>query len=181
MANTLKPHRYSACKLQPGCINPLRLPSDIFLMTLRWSLWLLILHLLIYQSTAPHTNSRRKNWKTVVRQQRHRKEAKVNQVIDVLHDKGTDGIEAQENYYSLGWAKWSEWSSCSKSCSNEGVQYQLRRCLDTYCSGPPARHRLCRTEDCPQNSSQCKVMQKSNVHCEQALYGALPERWTHLS
>uniref|UniRef100_A0A0K0F0B1 Uncharacterized protein n=1 Tax=Strongyloides venezuelensis TaxID=75913 RepID=A0A0K0F0B1_STRVS len=44
--------------------------------------------------------------------------------------------------FSSGWAKWSDFSSCSTECGT-GLQYQLRRCLDIHCSGPNKRYRLC--------------------------------------
>ncbi|KAI3413968.1 hypothetical protein GPALN_011438 [Globodera pallida] len=52
---------------------------------------------------------------------------------------------------ALGWAQWSEWSACTRKCGGEGVQFQLRRCLDMYCSGPSARHRICGEKKCPPN------------------------------
>uniref|UniRef100_A0A914GW47 Serine racemase n=1 Tax=Globodera rostochiensis TaxID=31243 RepID=A0A914GW47_GLORO len=52
---------------------------------------------------------------------------------------------------ALGWAQWSEWSACTRKCGGEGVQFQLRRCLDMYCSGPSARHRICGKKKCPPN------------------------------
>uniref|UniRef100_A0AC35G1V5 Uncharacterized protein n=1 Tax=Panagrolaimus sp. PS1159 TaxID=55785 RepID=A0AC35G1V5_9BILA len=59
--------------------------------------------------------------------------------------------KSEESDYLLGFASWSKWSHCSKSCGN-GIQYQLRRCLDVRCSGISSRHRLCNTEVCPNGS-----------------------------
>uniref|UniRef100_A0A0N4ZKU1 Ig-like domain-containing protein n=1 Tax=Parastrongyloides trichosuri TaxID=131310 RepID=A0A0N4ZKU1_PARTI len=43
---------------------------------------------------------------------------------------------------STGWARWSDFSTCSSECG-PGIQYQMRRCLDIYCSGSNKRFRSC--------------------------------------
>ena len=70
---------------------------------------------ILLQNIAPRTNNLRKNriFNKAFRQSRPRKEVAVsseNKAI-AIEDNGED------NFYSLGWAKWSEWSSCSKSVS----------------------------------------------------------------
>ncbi|CAD6184832.1 unnamed protein product [Caenorhabditis auriculariae] len=47
----------------------------------------------------------------------------------------------------LGWAGWSPWTPCSKTCGG-GVSQQLRRCLDTKCSGHAVRYRVCALKEC---------------------------------
>uniref|UniRef100_A0A914CBC2 ADAMTS/ADAMTS-like cysteine-rich domain-containing protein n=1 Tax=Acrobeloides nanus TaxID=290746 RepID=A0A914CBC2_9BILA len=86
-----------------------------------------------------------------------------------------DEIEEQ----ILGWAKWSQWSACSKTCGGGGIQFQLRRCLDVRCSGPSKRHRLCEIQECPYGS-------RTDVEIECSLRDTvfsgnnLPERWIPL-
>uniref|UniRef100_A0A1I7W7J3 ADAM_CR_2 domain-containing protein n=1 Tax=Heterorhabditis bacteriophora TaxID=37862 RepID=A0A1I7W7J3_HETBA len=48
---------------------------------------------------------------------------------------------------TLGWAGWSPWTSCSKTCGG-GVSQQLRRCLDVKCSGFSIRFRVCNLMEC---------------------------------
>ncbi|KAL3094865.1 hypothetical protein niasHS_006160 [Heterodera schachtii] len=57
------------------------------------------------------------------------------------------------HHAALGWSQWSEWSACTRKCGGEGMQFQLRRCLDMYCSGPSSRHRICAKKSCPPNGS----------------------------
>uniref|UniRef100_A0AAF5CYM2 EGF-like domain-containing protein n=1 Tax=Strongyloides stercoralis TaxID=6248 RepID=A0AAF5CYM2_STRER len=58
--------------------------------------------------------------------------------------------------FSYGWAKWSDFSSCSTECG-PGLQYQLRRCLDIHCSGSHKRYRLCNENDQEKN---CRSREK---------------------
>ncbi|CAB3407863.1 unnamed protein product [Caenorhabditis bovis] len=52
---------------------------------------------------------------------------------------------------SIGWATWSPWSQCSKTCGG-GVSKQLRRCLTAKCSGEAVRYRVCGQKDCESKS-----------------------------
>ncbi|KAI1712788.1 thrombospondin type 1 domain-containing protein [Ditylenchus destructor] len=63
-------------------------------------------------------------------------------------------------------------------CGEDGIQFQLRRCLDMYCSGPPSRHRLCPDKPCPNDR-----VHQSDAQIECALrnrppFGFLPDKWT---
>ncbi|XP_059474386.1 protein madd-4 isoform X2 [Neocloeon triangulifer] len=50
-----------------------------------------------------------------------------------------------------GWAAWSEWSTCSRTCDG-GASYQLRRCTaPPGCRGEPVRYRICNMQPCSDN------------------------------
>ncbi|XP_014473805.1 PREDICTED: A disintegrin and metalloproteinase with thrombospondin motifs 7-like [Dinoponera quadriceps] len=57
-----------------------------------------------------------------------------------------------------GWADWSSWSRCSRTCGS-GVAYAVRRCNrpppsggGSYCVGDRKRHRICATDPCDLNA-----------------------------
>ncbi|VDN03090.1 unnamed protein product [Thelazia callipaeda] len=60
------------------------------------------------------------------------------------------GIDEEFNLKTTlpqGWAKWSDWGSCSASCGG-GISSQMRRCLDVRCAGVNHRERICNMEQC---------------------------------
>ncbi|KAI1722523.1 immunoglobulin domain-containing protein [Ditylenchus destructor] len=102
---------------------------------------------------------------------RHRMRKETDLIQSVVED-------IPSSYYSLGWAKWSEWSSCSKSCGDDGIQFQLRRCLDMYCSGPPSRHRVCPEKPCPNDQAHQNDAQIECALRNRPPFGFLPDKWT---
>ncbi|XP_053720899.1 A disintegrin and metalloproteinase with thrombospondin motifs 7 [Synchiropus splendidus] len=80
-----------------------------------------------------------------------------------IHPKSVNG----------GWATWSEWSSCSRSCGS-GVQSAQRDCDNPvpkyrgrYCLGERQRYRICNTAPCTSEVSTFR-----DVQCSQ--YDGLP-------
>ncbi|KAL3097571.1 hypothetical protein niasHT_023371 [Heterodera trifolii] len=69
------------------------------------------------------------------------------------------------HHAALGWSQWSEWSACTRKCGGEGMQFQLRRCLDMYCSGPSSRHRICAEKSCPPNDRSFSTHSAVAIEC----------------
>ncbi|XP_066139353.1 protein madd-4 isoform X1 [Euwallacea fornicatus] len=47
-----------------------------------------------------------------------------------------------------GWAPWSQWSACSRSCDG-GISHQLRTCKGGPCRGSHVRYQICNMQPCP--------------------------------
>ncbi|XP_028999405.1 A disintegrin and metalloproteinase with thrombospondin motifs 7 isoform X2 [Betta splendens] len=66
-----------------------------------------------------------------------------------------------------GWASWSEWSTCSRTCGG-GIESARRECdspvprfRGKYCLGERQRHRTCRTAPCPHQRPSFRDLQCS--------------------
>uniref|UniRef100_A0A8C7ZY75 ADAM metallopeptidase with thrombospondin type 1 motif 7 n=1 Tax=Oryzias sinensis TaxID=183150 RepID=A0A8C7ZY75_9TELE len=69
-----------------------------------------------------------------------------------------------------GWAPWSEWSACTRTCG-AGVQSAERECDNPvpkhrgkYCLGERRRHRICNSAPCPQGVPTFRNMQCSHFN-----------------
>ncbi|KAM3877419.1 A disintegrin and metalloproteinase with thrombospondin motifs 7 [Diretmus argenteus] len=69
-----------------------------------------------------------------------------------------------------GWALWSEWSACSRTCG-AGVQNAHRDCVNPvpkyggkYCLGKRRRYRICNSSPCPQDQPSFRDMQCSHFN-----------------
>lgn len=81
-----------------------------------------------------------------------------------VHDlRPSSNVEKRTNASSDiledGWAQWSQWSICSRSCDG-GVTTQLRKCdRKTGCKGASVKYRICNMQPCPDvvdfRATQC--------------------------
>ncbi|XP_037550345.1 A disintegrin and metalloproteinase with thrombospondin motifs 7 [Nematolebias whitei] len=69
-----------------------------------------------------------------------------------------------------GWASWSEWSACSRTCG-AGVQTARRDCDNPtpkhrgkYCLGERQKHRICNTTPCPHGEPSFRNVQCSHFN-----------------
>uniref|UniRef100_A0A7N8Y593 A disintegrin and metalloproteinase with thrombospondin motifs 7-like n=1 Tax=Mastacembelus armatus TaxID=205130 RepID=A0A7N8Y593_9TELE len=69
-----------------------------------------------------------------------------------------------------GWASWSEWSACSRTCG-AGVQSAQRECDNPvpkyrgkYCLGERQRYRICNTTPCPRDLPMFRDVQCSHFN-----------------
>uniref|UniRef100_A0A3B3D8D8 ADAM metallopeptidase with thrombospondin type 1 motif 7 n=1 Tax=Oryzias melastigma TaxID=30732 RepID=A0A3B3D8D8_ORYME len=69
-----------------------------------------------------------------------------------------------------GWASWSEWSACTRTCG-AGVQSAGRECDNPvpkhrgkYCLGERRRHKICNAAPCPQGVPTFRDMQCSHFN-----------------
>lgn len=64
---------------------------------------------------------------------------------------GVVGVSARGT--SIGtsdqWSRWSDWSTCSRSCDG-GIMQQIRRCRGNNCRGENVRFRICNMQACPE-------------------------------
>ncbi|KAL1007674.1 hypothetical protein UPYG_G00090020 [Umbra pygmaea] len=69
-----------------------------------------------------------------------------------------------------GWAAWSEWSACSRSCG-AGVQNAQRDCINPvpkyggkYCVGERRRYKICNSNPCPPDQPSFRHIQCSHFN-----------------
>ncbi|NWI30315.1 ATS7 metalloproteinase, partial [Sula dactylatra] len=81
-----------------------------------------------------------------------------------------------------GWASWSSWAACSRSCG-AGVQSAERQCSSPtpkyggrYCLGERKRFRICNVRPCPPNKPSFRQVQCSQFN--PMLYKGKLYRWT---
>ena len=71
--------------------------------------------------------------------------------------------------YFAGFGVWSEWSACTESCGDAGVQLRVRQCTKTLpelCTGHNSQKRKCNTMSCKgrhKNSSNTPVSCKNLI------------------
>ena len=63
-----------------------------------------------------------------------------------------------------GWSEWSTWTNCSAACGN-GTQNATRTCDNPapahngqQCSGDSHKQKICLIEECPQGTSDIKLL-----------------------
>ncbi|XP_018576197.1 uncharacterized protein LOC108914789 [Anoplophora glabripennis] len=89
------------------------------------------------------------------------------------------GEETDERVWAaLGWGKWSEWSSCSVSCSS-GIQQRTRRCrLASSCPGFNVEQRHCNLFGCGETVNPLALEERRFFHPTKDRWQAVPDRPT---
>uniref|UniRef100_A0AAZ3R6Y8 Peptidase M12B domain-containing protein n=1 Tax=Oncorhynchus tshawytscha TaxID=74940 RepID=A0AAZ3R6Y8_ONCTS len=84
-----------------------------------------------------------------------------------------------------GWAPWSEWSACSRTCG-AGVQNAQRDCVNPvpkyggkYCVGERRRYKICNSTRCPPNQPSFRLIQCS--HFNTMLYKGKFYKWVQVN
>uniref|UniRef100_A0A673ZJJ0 ADAM metallopeptidase with thrombospondin type 1 motif 7 n=1 Tax=Salmo trutta TaxID=8032 RepID=A0A673ZJJ0_SALTR len=84
-----------------------------------------------------------------------------------------------------GWAPWSEWSACSRTCG-AGVQNAQRDCVNPvpkyggkYCVGERRRYKICNSTPCPPNQPSFRLIQCS--HFNTMLYKGKFYKWVQVN
>uniref|UniRef100_A0A673X1F7 ADAM metallopeptidase with thrombospondin type 1 motif 7 n=1 Tax=Salmo trutta TaxID=8032 RepID=A0A673X1F7_SALTR len=84
-----------------------------------------------------------------------------------------------------GWAPWSEWSACSRTCG-AGVQNAQRDCINPvpkyggkYCVGERRRYKICNSTPCPPNQPSFRLIQCS--HFNTMLYKGKFYKWVQVN
>ncbi|KAJ8982471.1 hypothetical protein NQ317_000429 [Molorchus minor] len=88
-------------------------------------------------------------------------------------DEETD----QRVWAALGWSKWSEWSSCSVSCSS-GIQQRTRHCLLAKCPGFNVEQRHCNLFGCDETVNPLALEDRKFFHPSKDRWQAVPDRPT---
>ncbi|XP_048526400.1 uncharacterized protein LOC109543420 [Dendroctonus ponderosae] len=78
---------------------------------------------------------------------------------------------------ALGWSQWSDWSSCSVSCS-AGIQQRTRHCLQQKCSGFNIQQRHCNLFSCSETVTPLDQKSGKFFHPSQDRWQPLADRPT---
>ncbi|XP_060525161.1 uncharacterized protein LOC132701348 isoform X2 [Cylas formicarius] len=76
---------------------------------------------------------------------------------------------------SLGWSKWSDWSSCSVSCSS-GIQQRTRHCLPIKCQGFNVEQRHCNLFSCNDTVNPLALNESRFFHPSRSRWQPVPDR-----
>ncbi|KAJ8921814.1 hypothetical protein NQ315_008446, partial [Exocentrus adspersus] len=83
----------------------------------------------------------------------------------------------QRVWAALGWGKWSEWSSCSVSCSS-GIQQRTRHCLLSECPGFNVEQRHCNLFGCDETVNPLALEERRFFHPSKDRWQSVPDRPT---
>ncbi|XP_051503745.1 A disintegrin and metalloproteinase with thrombospondin motifs 7-like isoform X2 [Myxocyprinus asiaticus] len=79
-------------------------------------------------------------------------------------------VDSQPKSVNGGWASWSEWSDCTRTCG-VGVQNAQRDCINPvpkyggkYCLGDRRRYRTCNRDPCPLDQPSFRFIQCSRFN-----------------
>ncbi|CAH2009146.1 unnamed protein product [Acanthoscelides obtectus] len=78
-------------------------------------------------------------------------------------------------WLALGWSKWSEWSSCSVTCSM-GIQQRTRHCLVEECQGFNVEQRHCNQFGCDEAVNPLELSEHKFFHPSKEIWRRVPDR-----
>ncbi|KAL1491599.1 hypothetical protein ABEB36_012171 [Hypothenemus hampei] len=78
---------------------------------------------------------------------------------------------------ALGWSQWSDWSSCSVSCS-AGIQQRTRHCLQEKCAGFNIEQRHCNLFSCNETVALLNLRDDKYFHPSMDRWQPVPDRAT---
>lgn len=91
----------------------------------------------------------------------------------VKWDENTD----QRVWEALGWSKWTDWSTCSVTCS-AGIQQRVRHCLLTDCPGFNVEQRHCNLFGCTDAVNPLSLEEGKFFHPSRDRWQKVPDRPT---
>ncbi|CAH1176218.1 unnamed protein product [Phaedon cochleariae] len=101
----------------------------------------------------------------------------VNGEIRATSVAGWDETADQRVWAALGWGQWSEWSSCSESCSS-GIQQRIRYCRLTECPGFNVEQRHCNLFGCEEVVNPLALEGRQFFHPSKDRWRPVPDRPT---
>ncbi|XP_068912899.1 uncharacterized protein [Tenebrio molitor] len=88
-----------------------------------------------------------------------------------------DDSADQRVWTALGWSSWSDWSSCSVSCSS-GIQQRTRHCLAADCPGFNVEQRHCNLFGCDETVNPLALEESRFFHPSKDRWQTVPNRPT---
>ncbi|XP_074025595.1 uncharacterized protein isoform X2 [Leptinotarsa decemlineata] len=86
-----------------------------------------------------------------------------------------DDTTDQRVWSALGWENWSEWSSCSVSCSL-GIQQRVRHCRVSKCPGFNVEQRHCNLFGCDETVNPLALQERKFFHPSKDRWQSVPDR-----